>query len=52
MSYDNSQSAQHAVTVMNGFSVMGKRLKVEIKKGDESMDPSLEMALRNVGKSR
>lgn len=23
---------------MNGFSVMGKRLKVEIKKGDEVLD--------------
>ena len=29
------QSAQNAVSVMNGYSVLGKRLKVELKKGDE-----------------
>lgn len=34
-SYDNPQSAQKAVAAMNGFSVLGKRLKVELKKGDD-----------------
>ena len=26
--------------VMNGYSVFGKRLKVELKKGDEGADPN------------
>ena len=34
-SYDNPQSALRAVSAMNGFMVLGKRLKVELKKGDE-----------------
>jgi hypothetical protein len=49
VSYDNSQAAQNAVAVMNGFAVLGnqryklilcliivlgKRLKVQLKKGD------------------
>ena len=37
VSYDNPQSAQAAVRGMNGFSVLGKRLKVQLKK--ESSDP-------------
>lgn len=32
VSYDNSQSAHAAVHGMNGFSVLGKRLKVQLKK--------------------
>ncbi len=39
-SYDNPQSAQKAVLVMNGFSILGKRLKVELKKGDDGTDTS------------
>lgn len=34
-SYDNPQSAQKAVAEMNGYSILGKRLKVELKKGDD-----------------
>ena len=34
-SYDNPQAAQKAVADMNGYSVLGKRLKVELKKGDD-----------------
>lgn len=32
VSYDNTQSAHAAVRSMNGFSVLGKRLKVQLKK--------------------
>jgi RNA recognition motif-containing protein len=32
VSYDNPQSAQTALRSMNGFSVLGKRLKVQFKK--------------------
>jgi len=35
VSYDDAESAKQAVAVMNGYSVHGKRLKVELKKGDE-----------------
>eukprot|EP01022_Parablepharisma_sp_SALTPOND_P033328 TRINITY_DN88494_c1_g1_i1.p1 TRINITY_DN88494_c1_g1~~TRINITY_DN88494_c1_g1_i1.p1 ORF type:complete len:1103 (+),score=74.15 TRINITY_DN88494_c1_g1_i1:637-3945(+) len=34
-SYDSPQSAQRAVAEMNGYAVLGKRLKVELKKGDD-----------------
>ena len=45
-SYDNPQSAQKAVVVMNGFSVLGKRLKVELKKGDDGLDTSILGSVR------
>lgn len=32
VSYDNPQSAQTALRSMNGFSILGKRLKVQFKK--------------------
>mmetsp|Transcript_23700 Transcript_23700/g.58593 ORF Transcript_23700/g.58593 Transcript_23700/m.58593 type:complete len:534 (-) Transcript_23700:41-1642(-) len=35
VSFDNPASAANAVIGMNGFSVAGKRLKVQIKKGEE-----------------
>lgn len=35
VSYDNPYSAQSCVLHMNGFMVGGKRLKVQIKRGDE-----------------
>eukprot|EP00919_Chromeraceae_sp_WS-2016_P072311 GHVR01171078.1.p1 GENE.GHVR01171078.1~~GHVR01171078.1.p1 ORF type:complete len:462 (-),score=137.11 GHVR01171078.1:174-1559(-) len=38
VSFDNVQSALNAVTGMNGFSVHGKRLKVQVKKGEESFN--------------
>ena len=38
-SYDSPASAQKAVAMMNGFAVAGKRLKVELKKGDDSDGP-------------
>lgn len=38
-SYDNQQSAQNAAMVMNGFSAMGKHLKVELKKDDDAYPP-------------
>ena len=38
VSYDNPQSAQAAIKAMNGYSVMGKKLKVELKKGDGEID--------------
>ena len=34
ISYDSKISAVNAVKMMNGFQVLGKRLKVEIKKGE------------------
>lgn len=34
LSYNNTLSAKNAVKMMNGFQVLGKRLKVEIKKGE------------------
>jgi RNA recognition motif-containing protein len=34
ISFDNNLSARNAVKAMNGFQVLGKRLKVEIKKGE------------------
>lgn len=45
-SYDNPQSAQKAVAVMNGYSIMGKRLKVELKKGDDYPDTGIQGNLR------
>eukprot|EP00742_Colponemidia_sp_Colp-10_P001102 GILJ01001192.1.p1 GENE.GILJ01001192.1~~GILJ01001192.1.p1 ORF type:complete len:430 (+),score=58.33 GILJ01001192.1:130-1290(+) len=39
VSYDNSQSGAQAIAAMNGFSIMGKRLKVQHKKGDEGSAP-------------
>ncbi|CDR95623.1 RNA recognition motif. (a.k.a. RRM, RBD, or RNP) domain containing protein, putative [Babesia bigemina] len=36
VSYDSPDSAAQAIQHLNGFTVMGKRLKVTIKKGDES----------------
>jgi len=35
VSYDNPQSAQLAIQRMNGFVAGNKKLKVEIKKGDD-----------------
>lgn len=34
VSYDNPKSALDAIRHMNGFQVLGKRLKVQLKKGD------------------
>ena len=34
ISYDSKISAVNAVKMMNGYQVLGKRLKVEIKKGE------------------
>jgi CUG-BP- and ETR3-like factor len=34
VSYDNPQSAESAIKGMNGYAVHGKRLKVQLKKGD------------------
>ena len=39
VSYDNSQSAHTAMRSMNGFSVLGKRLKVQLKKENPSAIP-------------
>jgi len=36
ISYDNQNSAIQAVRMMNGFQVGSKRLKVQIKKGEET----------------
>lgn len=36
ISYDNQNSALTAVRMMNGFQVGSKRLKVQIKKGEEA----------------
>jgi RNA recognition motif-containing protein len=33
VSYDNSHSANMAIKVINGKQALGKRLKVELKKG-------------------
>lgn len=33
MSYDNAHSANMAIKVINGKQALGKRLKVELKKG-------------------
>ena len=32
VSYDNADSAQAAIRAMNGFQVLNKRLKVQLKK--------------------
>ena len=37
LSYDELGSATKAVSVMNGFSVLGKRLKVQLKRGENSL---------------
>lgn len=34
VSYDNPESAIRAIHSMNGITIMNKRLKVELKKGD------------------
>ncbi|KAK1940388.1 RNA recognition motif domain containing protein [Babesia divergens] len=36
VSYDNTDSAAQAIQHLNGFTVLGKRLKVSLKKGEES----------------
>ncbi|ORM41161.1 Flowering time control protein FCA [Babesia sp. Xinjiang] len=36
VSYDSPESAAQAIQHLNGFTVLGKRLKVAIKKGDET----------------
>jgi len=41
VSYDNPQSALAAVKAMNGFSVMGKRLKVQLKKENPGEAPRI-----------
>jgi len=44
VSYENPQSAQAAVTRMNGFQTGGgKRLKVDIKKGEDDEGPTSSM---------
>ncbi|KEP64884.1 UNVERIFIED_CONTAM: RNA binding protein, putative [Hammondia hammondi] len=43
VSFANGQAAAAAVTAMNGFQVNGKRLKVQIKKGEEQYAQSLRM---------
>lgn len=35
VSYDNPESANQAIQHLNGFTIMGKRLKVSLKKGEE-----------------
>jgi len=35
VSYDNPNSAKNAITKMNGLQVGSKRLKVQLKKGDD-----------------
>ena len=49
ISYDNAMSAQGAITRMNGFQAgSGKRLKVEIKKGeDDEVGPTSGMSSGN-----
>jgi len=44
ISYDNPQSANLAIQRMNGFAIGSKRLKVQIKKGDDDEPPSNEMS--------
>jgi CUG-BP- and ETR3-like factor len=41
VSYDNPQSALAAVKGMNGFSVLGKRLKVQLKKENPGDAPRI-----------
>lgn len=41
ISYDNPHSAMNAIKSMNGFSVGGKFLKVQLKKGEEHFQSSL-----------
>jgi len=44
VSYDNAQSALMAVQRMNGFQTpTGKRLKVDIKKGEDEGDSTNSM---------
>ncbi|RQX73178.1 putative RNA binding protein [Toxoplasma gondii CAST] len=43
VSFANGQAAAAAVTAMNGFQVNGKRLKVQIKKGEEQYAQNLRM---------
>ena len=39
VSYDNAASAQSAIQSMNGYQVMGKRLKVSLKKPKTNTRP-------------
>ncbi|CBZ52356.1 putative RNA binding protein [Neospora caninum Liverpool] len=43
VSFANGQAAAAAVTAMNGFQVNGKRLKVQIKKGEEQYAHNLHL---------
>jgi hypothetical protein len=38
VSYDNNQSAMMAIQKMNGFQAGAKKLKVQVKKGDDDED--------------
>ena len=42
VNFDNAQSAEAAIKGMNGYAAHGKRLKVQLKKGDgDDMEKSM-----------
>lgn len=51
VSYDNPDSASQAVANMNGFTVLGKRLKVTVKKGDEGSQTKFPLPPSQHGRS-
>ncbi|KAK1443100.1 RNA-binding domain RBD containing protein [Babesia gibsoni] len=44
VSYDNPESAAQAIQHLNGFTILGKRLKVSLKKGDDGLPGSTPMS--------
>ena len=48
VSFDNSKSANEAIEAMNGLEIGGKRLKVELKKGNENNTSQPSHSLRQV----
>uniref|UniRef100_A0A0G4GYL8 RRM domain-containing protein n=1 Tax=Chromera velia CCMP2878 TaxID=1169474 RepID=A0A0G4GYL8_9ALVE len=47
VSFDNTTSAAQAIRAMNGFSVGGKWLKVQLKKGEEHLTPADIVSVQN-----
>jgi CUG-BP- and ETR3-like factor len=48
VSFDNSKSATDAIEEMNGLEISGKRLKVELKKGNENSAAQPTNSLKQV----
>jgi RNA recognition motif-containing protein len=46
VSFDNPRSAANAIEEMHGFEIGGKRLKVELKKGEDNSSGQVAVSLK------